>query len=261
MAFSQSILVTGPIETSKFEQVIQMIAPQSSLLRTWSLKGGISAKMTALEIEYPDGKTTRMILRQPSEQTFKRNPHAAEYEFKTLQLTQSLGLVTPAPYYLDQSCTIFSKPYVVIEYIDGKPEFAPASEANFIFQFAEHLARIHSADYSNYNPSFLPRQGSECVELSREPPANIDLVPDDRRIRDRLDAVVPLPQRNASVLLHGDYWPGNILWRDDLLVAVIDWEDAAIGDPLIDFAISRLDILTIFGIEAMQSDENSLINF
>jgi aminoglycoside phosphotransferase (APT) family kinase protein len=36
-------------------------------------------------------------------------------------------------------------------------------------------------------------------------------------------------------------------------VAVIDWEDAALGDPLADFAISRFDVLCIFGREAMRS--------
>ena len=34
----------------------------------------------------------------------------------------------------------------------------------------------------------------------------------------------PPVQVNRPVLLHGDFWPGNILWRDGRLVAVIDWE-------------------------------------
>ena len=55
------------------------------------------------------------------------------------------------------------------------------------------------------------------------------------------------------MLLHGDFWPGNILWRYGQLVAVIDWEDAALGDPLADVANSRLEILWAFGIDAMQS--------
>ncbi|MSP13031.1 MAG: aminoglycoside phosphotransferase family protein [Chloroflexi bacterium] len=76
---------------------------------------------------------------------------------------------------------------------------------------------------------------------------------DEERIRDTLVSAWQLPQRNASVLLHGDFWPGNILWQGDKLVAVIDWEDASLEDPLTDLAISRLDILWIFGIDAMNS--------
>ena len=34
---------------------------------------------------------------------------------------------------------------------------------------------------------------------------------------------------------------------------MIDWEDAKLGDPLIDFALSRLDIVWIYGIDAMNT--------
>jgi aminoglycoside phosphotransferase (APT) family kinase protein len=68
-----------------------------------------------------------------------------------------------------------------------------------------------------------------------------------------LEAAWPLAQRNPSVLLHGDYWPGNVLWRDGVLVGVIDWEDAGSGDPLSDVGNSRLEILWAFGIDAMRA--------
>jgi aminoglycoside phosphotransferase (APT) family kinase protein len=58
---------------------------------------------------------------------------------------------------------------------------------------------------------------------------------------------------NQPALLHGDFWPGNLLWKDGKLVAVIDWEDAEVGNPLADFAISRLDILWIFGLDALHA--------
>ena len=38
-------------EDKKFEQVVQKIDPQSKLLRTWKLTGGVSAQVTGLEIE------------------------------------------------------------------------------------------------------------------------------------------------------------------------------------------------------------------
>jgi aminoglycoside phosphotransferase (APT) family kinase protein len=245
--------MTLSTEDQKFEQLVQTIAPGAQLLRTWQLNGGISAQMTALEIERPDGQMSRMIVRRPGDATLRRNPHAAEDEFKLLQLTQSLGLATPTPYYLDRSGSIFSTPYTVIEYIEGKPEFAPAHIADFTLQVATHLAKIHQVDCSNLDVSFLPRQAKGFAETFGKRPANVDTSLDEGRIRDTLESVWPLPQRNASTLLHGDFWPGNLLWQDAKLVAVIDWEDATLGDPLADFAISRLDILWIFGIAAMHS--------
>jgi aminoglycoside phosphotransferase (APT) family kinase protein len=101
--------------------------------------------------------------------------------------------------------------------------------------------------------SFLPKQEKRYAEMLRERPHHIDASLEEGRIRDTLEAVWPLPQLNESVLLHGDYWPGNILWNEGQLVAVIDWENAQLGDPLADLANTRLELLWAFGIEAMDT--------
>jgi aminoglycoside phosphotransferase (APT) family kinase protein len=237
----------------KFAQLVQAIAPYSRLLRTWQLSGGISAAMTALEVEQPDGQTRRLIVRRPSAGAIQRNPRAAEDEYALLQLLKSLGLATPTPYHLDRSGAFFAEPSIVIEYVEGQPEFAFADPAGSMRQLATQLARIHSVDCSQLDLSFLPKQAASFAGRFGGRPARVDRSLDEGRIRDMLEAAWPFPQRNADALLHGDYWPGNILWRDDRLVAVIDWEDAALGDPLIDLAISRLDLLWIFGVEAMHA--------
>jgi len=237
--------------TGGFERLVQELAPHSKLLRMWPLKGGISAGMTALEIERPDGQTRRMIVRQHGDGTLNHNPHAAADEFKLLQILHAAGLATPAPYQLDRSGKIFSTPYMVLEYIEGKPEFAPSNLTDFILQLAAQLARIHRVDCLRL--SFLPKQAEGLADSLGKRPKKVDESLDEGCIRQTLESAWPLPQRNASVLLHGDYWPGNVLWQDEELVAVIDWEDAKLGDPLTDLAISRLDILWIFGIDAMTS--------
>jgi aminoglycoside phosphotransferase (APT) family kinase protein len=73
------------------------------------------------------------------------------------------------------------------------------------------------------------------------------------RIRDALETAWPLARTNDAVLLHGDYWPGNLLWRDGRLVAVIDWEDARVGDPLADVANTRLELLWAFDADAVET--------
>ncbi|HET8914018.1 MAG TPA: phosphotransferase [Ktedonobacteraceae bacterium] len=237
---------------NKFEQVIQKFAPQSKLLRSWSLKGGISAQMTALEIAQPDGQVQKIVIRQHGPLDLKRNPKVAADEFKLLQILKAAGLSIPTPLYLDQSGEIFPTPYIIIEYIDGAPEFAPTQIDEQIPQFTSHLARIHAINCSKLDLSFLLDQTQFYSEKLRTRPAILDESLDEGHIRDVLEAAWPLTQRNFSTLLHGDYWPGNILWKCGQLAAVVDWEDAAIGDPLADIAISRLDLLWAFGIEAMQ---------
>ncbi|HYI01996.1 aminoglycoside phosphotransferase family protein [Hyalangium sp.] len=60
------------------------------------------------------------------------------------------------------------------------------------------------------------------------------------------------PRLTGSVL-HGDFWPGNILWQEDRIAAVIDWEDAAVGDPLSDLACSRVELMCAYGEAAMEA--------
>ncbi len=238
-------------EDQTFEQLVQKIDPDSTLLRTWPLQGGVSAQVTALEIERPGGGTRKMVVRRHGAADLQLNPNIAADEFRLLQVLQTMGVAAPAPYFVDQSSEIFATPCVVQEYVEGKPEFAPTDLADFIRQFVTHLSQLHKVDCSRLDLSFLPRQEEKQAKKLRERPAILDNSLDEERIRDALEAVWPFSESNKYVLLHGDFWPGNLLWRDGRLVAVIDWEDAAFGDPLADVAISRLEILWAFGIEAM----------
>jgi hypothetical protein len=86
-----------------------------------------------------------MVVRQHGDVDLKHNPNIAADEFKLLQLLQSVGVAAPRPYHLDQSGEIFSTPYLVIEYIEGKTEFAPSDVPDFILQRA---TRCSSSRYS-----------------------------------------------------------------------------------------------------------------
>ncbi len=239
-------------EVKKFEQVVQKIDPQGKLLRAWELKGGVSAQVTALEIERSGDQTQKMVIRRYGDVDLKHNSHIAADEYALLHLLHCVELATPTPYYFDQSGEIFPTPYIVIEYIEGASEFAPSYMPDFILQLTTQLSSIHMVESSELDLSFLPQQENIYAEMFRERPANVDESLDEGRIRAALQAAWPFPRRNAPVLLHGDFWPGNLLWKDEQLVAVIDWEDAQVGDPLADVANCRLEMLWAFGSNAMQ---------
>jgi len=105
--------------------------------------------------------------------------------------------------------------YIVTAFVEGEP----GTEAGNSVQLATTLAALHRTSWIGVDLSFLPR----------------------------------LSNRNDAVLLHGDFWPGNTLWRDGELVALIDWEDAAVGDPLADLANGRLEVLFAFGEAALDA--------
>jgi aminoglycoside phosphotransferase (APT) family kinase protein len=240
-------------EDASFERLARKIYPGSRLLRAWPMVGGISAQVTALEIELPDGQVSKIVVRRYGDVDLQHNPHVAEHEFRLLQVVRSAGLAAPAPYYLDADGELFSRPCIAIEYVEGSPNIAPAGVGDALLQMAEYLSAVHKIDGSSRDLSFLPRQDEIYAAKFRERPTRLDDSLDEGRIRNALQAVWPLPGQNEPVLLHGDFWPGNMLWLDGRLVSVVDCEDAQRGDPLADLANSRLEILWAFGPEAMHT--------
>jgi Ser/Thr protein kinase RdoA (MazF antagonist) len=59
--------------------------------------------------------------------------------------------------------------------------------------------------------------------------------------RDQLRARAVLPE----VLVHGDFHPGNVLWRRGVVSRVVDWQAACTGPAVIDVAQCRVNLLTI----------------
>ncbi len=238
-------------QARRLQLLVEKVHPQSRLLRTWELQGGISARMTGLEIALPGGERRKLLVRQPSEAARARNPRSAADEFRLLQHMQTTGVATPAPYLLDESGDLFAQPVMLIEYIEGEPLFAPTEPGDFVSQMAAQLVHIHQVTASYPTLSFVTKQAERLAPWLESRTAPFDDSVQEGRIRAALTPVWPLPQPRELALLHGDFWPGNVLWRNEQLVAVIDWENAVMGHPLADLAVSRLDILWVCGVDAM----------
>lgn len=187
-----------------------------------------------------------MIVRRHGSAELARNRDIAADEFRVLDIAHRRGLKAPKPYDVDESRELFPAPVIVIEYVEGETIFSPANLSDYVRQAAEELARIH-VTVSAAEVSFLAEVGRGFGDR----PETLDESLSEGAIRDALEAVWPLPRANEPALLHGDYWPGNLLWKDGHLAAVIDWEDARVGDPLADLGNSRLEFLFFFGFEAM----------
>ncbi|MET1178386.1 aminoglycoside phosphotransferase family protein [Peribacillus simplex] len=239
-------------EYDKFERLVQKFDQGNKLIRAWELKGGISAQVTGLELLQSSGRIVKMIVRQHGDNDLKRNPNIAADEHQLLGILKAAGLPVPMPYYLEKSCEIFSKPCIILEFIEGKSEFSPSNLNDHILQLAINLAKIHRVDCADLSLSFLPKVENTYVEmLNNKERVLLDETLNLSMIRDLLKSFMPLPSMNKKVILHGDYWPGNILWKEDKLVSIIDWEDSGIGDPLADLANSQLEISYHFGMQAM----------
>ncbi|MGH3733856.1 MAG: phosphotransferase [Acidimicrobiales bacterium] len=49
--------------------------------------------------------------------------------------------------------------------------------------------------------------------------------------------------------MHGDLWSGNVLWRSEELVAIIDWDCAGLGAAGVDLGSLRCDAAMCYGLQ------------
>jgi thiamine kinase-like enzyme len=83
--------------------------------------------------------------------------------------------------------------------------------------------------------------GEDIVRIQENPELVLEHPLGEELLRRR----VALGQRdidNGVVFSHTDFWPGNTLWSDGSLAAVVDWEEPATGDRAMDVAYCALDI-------------------
>ncbi|MBH5319680.1 phosphotransferase [Paenibacillus sp. GSMTC-2017] len=234
-----------------YEKIVTKIDPRGNLLRFWHMSGGVSAQVTAIEMTTSENQRRKLIVRRHGEVDRKRDPHIANNEYQLLRLLSAQGIALAEPYFVDDSGEIFTDPYIVMAFVDGETDFNPQQVNDYMEQLATGLASIHNTRCSREEVAFLYCHQSAITDKLNTPSVILDESLDEGIIRDTLKSVWPLPKTNKESILHGDFWPGNILWRNGQLVAVIDWEDAAWGDPLSDVGNARLEVLWTFGEEAM----------
>lgn len=213
-------------------------SPEARVLRTVRLSGGVSADVYRIDLEADGRAHQSLVVRVHGPH---HNGHPATLEVEILRALSDLGLCTPRVIALDQSLRFMPHPFVILHHIDGETCSPTLEDVDRIDTMARMLAHIHS----------VPIEGLPSLPARLDPiPELFDFLPPDREfdgLRVWLSDSKDTRYDGALVLLHGDFWPGNLLWKDDQLVGVLDWEDAAYGDPLSDLACAALELSYVAG--------------
>lgn len=234
-----------------FDGVVARFEPGCRLVAARKLVGGASAESTALEIEAPDGGRFRRVVRRHGEGDRAVNPDVARDEHALLTVLAGDGFPVPRPRGHDDSGTLLPTPYILTDFVEGTAERPQEQRGTAVDRMADELARLHRIGAGDRRLAFLLRRDPLC----RREIASEHADDGDRALEETIRAALmphwPLPQGEA-VLLHGDFWPGNLLWQGERLAAVIDWEDACFGDPQVDLGPARLELLWAWGDEAKE---------
>lgn len=230
-------------EDAELRSIVRRGFCGAELVAFRGLNGGVSARATLVELRLPGGALKRVVVRRPSEDAAAvvRREHAL------LERCAELGISSPAPCYLDREASA-----VVLEYVEGAPDFAPSNLDAMLEQMAAQLARIHRVPIDDRLAMLELRRNSAARQITLRP-ARLDASLNELELRRILRELWPWPELNRDALLHGDYWPGNLLFEQGRLKSVLDWEEAELGDPLADVALARLDLLWAFGEPAAEA--------
>jgi aminoglycoside phosphotransferase (APT) family kinase protein len=223
--------------------VCDELAPGGQIVRVRPLRGGISSSVHMVRMRSADGERRAVVVRRYGEYWQRVDPAACAREFKLLTVLAGTAFPAPRPLLLDAEGGPFGAPTVVMTRLSGRPECAPRDLSDYLQQMAQMLAELHALPTQSLD--FLPDQRDMVNRTLGSRKETDD--PLQKAILDAAQAEWPRASQSLQrVLVHGDYWPGNLLWQRGRLVGVVDWEQPRLGEPTKDVATCRGDLAVLF---------------
>lgn len=204
-----------------------------------------------------------------------------DQEYQILQRLEDADVPTPDPVLLCDDESVIGDPFFVFTHLDGSaiPKGArlpgrfqdEASRDRVADLLVDTLGDLHSVDVDPFEDVCERKSPRDQLELAVD---RLDHATDvTGRDPTTLRAVADwlrrnLPSESPLTLIHGDFKPGNLLFAGTQrpeINAVLDWETAALGDPLTDLGYVLLlwrddgdPTPPVDGIESQYSNEDAI---
>jgi aminoglycoside phosphotransferase (APT) family kinase protein len=234
---------SDPPTEETIQALLHQIAPGSTLLAIEPLPGSYSNYTHLVDARSADGSDLHLVVRRYRVFGSYDRGEKARREFKTLELLQRHGIPCPPPLFLDQQGAVLGIPGIVTRYVAGAQIPSPSEPVAWARALAAMLARIHAVPCDAATQRFLLDADAEATWFLRDGtvPDYMAAHPDGAAVWQQVHDLSPNRQPVEPALVHIDYWPGNVLWHQGQIAAVVDWEEAAYGDPAIDVAYCRME--------------------
>jgi aminoglycoside phosphotransferase (APT) family kinase protein len=247
-----------PLSGYDAEHVAALAAP--AVLRPWFAEFVPGARDAPLVIRYLTGGQsnevfevrqgeTRWVLRRPSATALERADEGMRREHRVLTALDGTPVPHPAPVALCEDPTVIGSVFYVMEHLDGfvpvdplpSPFDVDADERRaLVWAVIDALAALHAVDWRAAGlegfgrpEGFLARQvvrwRSQLDHYRTRELPGMEVV--ERWLQ------ANIPPEQAPSIMHGDFHLGNVVAAHDVpahLEGIVDWENATIGDPLLD---------------------------
>ena len=187
------------------------------------------------------------VLRRPPRGVTKGSAHDMGREYRILTVLATRGVAAPAPILFCEDDSVLGAPFFVMEFVAGvvlrstpRHPHPPEVMRRLGESFVNTLVRLHRIDPAGPavaalgQPSgYIARQVEGWTKRWRR--VRIDDVPPMERVAAWLASHQPVEE--GSAVVHNDYKYDNLVLDPEELSrvrAVLDWEMATLGDPLLD---------------------------
>ncbi len=181
----------------------------------------------------------RAVLRLPPPGARIAGPADIPRQGRIMQALHARGLPVPGIIAMSTEPVVDGRPYVLMEALPGERIEAAAARGSDPLELARtaievlHQLQATPPEHSGIGSEApVPLQGEldRWSWLMERAPA--ELTGDAPELARRLASAVP--QETRPVVVHGDYHFGNMLFAGGRVSAVLDWEIAELGHPLLD---------------------------
>jgi aminoglycoside phosphotransferase (APT) family kinase protein len=209
-------------------EVCRLAGPSADIMAITRLEGGQHSRTWRVDTRDPG---TSVVVRE-----FPAGDRAAESERRVLQILDGLGGLAPILLGGDLAGSWSDGQTSLLTRLDGSADITPPDPLRWAAELGRVLAVVHGvpAERARQLPSVFDGRGSD---LLLEGP----LAP---RVRAGWREVTTSPE----VLVHTDFWSGNVVARDGVVTGIVDWSGAALGPRGYDVAWGRLDLVLLFDL-------------
>lgn len=249
--------------TARLEPFVRAHAPERADLAITAmhkLPVGFSYETYLFTLAWRDGDTRRtedLVMRMEPEHGLIP-PYDVRPQYELLKRLHGHALPVPEAYWLEASGSVLGRPFFIMERLPGETMYGyamkhPERVPDLRRQLADVIVDLHQIDWQAMDLGVLGVPAHDRDHAERE------IARWERELKDSMLAPYPLtaelfrylknnvPRAQRTAFCHGDIQPANLLVHEGKLSAVLDWELATLGDPLVDLGWSCATIEKYFG--------------